>query len=195
MCRFLQWLGHSRHTAAGTEDVAADLIALPHEAVLVGLADLGEELEAHLVFAWTIEAMAQIGGCTFILLLIAAGAVCSSRSAGERQGGQSDAEWTICANRTSCCACRGCLCWCCCCWLDGTSGRGLLLLAIAKLLLLGIAHRRMGEFLWRMWRMRWLWVGRHTDRHNALTAETPEIRIEEIEPIGQTRTWCCACER
>lgn len=141
--------------------------------------------------------MTQIGGCTFILLLISTGAMCSS--AGECQGGQSDAEWTICANRTSCCACRGCLCcWCCCCCrLDWTSGRGLwcglLLLAIAKLLLLGIAHRRVGKFLWRMWRMRWL-CGR-TDRHNALAAETPEIRIEEIEAIGQTRTRRCACER
>lgn len=38
--RFLQWLGNSRYAAAGAKDVAADLVPLPDQAVLIGLADL-----------------------------------------------------------------------------------------------------------------------------------------------------------
>lgn len=191
MGRLLQRLVNASHTTAGAEDVATDLVSLPHGAVLVGLADLGEELETHLVLARTIKAMAQIGGGTFILLLVVRNAARCSR-AGERQCGQRNAEWTICANWTGCCACPACCC--CCCRLDWTSGLrcGLLLLAIVELLLFGVAHRRVCEFLGRMW-MRWLCGCTHW--HNALTAETPEIWIEEIEAIGQTRTWRCVCER
>lgn len=194
MGRLLQRFGNASHTAAGAEDVATDLVTLPHGAVLVGLADLGEELETHLVLARTIEAMAQIGGGTFILLLVVGNAARCSRT-GERQRGQRNAEWTICVNLcwTGCCACAAC-CRCCCCRLDWTSGLrcGLLLLAIVELLLFGVAHRRVCEFLGRMW-MRWLCGCTHW--HNTLTAKTPEIWIEEIEAIGQTRTWRCACER
>lgn len=70
MSGLLQRLGYTSYTAAGAEDVATDLVSLPHGAVLVGLADFGEELETNLVLAWTIEAMAQIGRGTFILLLV-----------------------------------------------------------------------------------------------------------------------------
>lgn len=169
VCRLLEWLGNARDAAAGAKDVAADLIPLPNQTVLVGLADFRKQLEAHLVLARTIEALSQISGSPFILLLVAS------------SGGGS---WKV--KRWQCYAERSLSGGCCCCcgiqfapWL-WCSLQGL---AISGLFLLGAGSCCVCKLLgW----MRLL--GGRTHWHKALLAKAPKSGIEEIESIRQSWT-------
>lgn len=163
--RLLEWLGNARDATAGAKDVATDLIPLPDQTVLIGLADFRKQLEAYLVLARTIETLSQISGSSFILLLIAS----ASRGAREIKRWQRYAEWSLSG---ACCTCGIRLApwfWC-----------GLLLPAVRGLLLLGASCCGVRKLLG--------WVGLFCGRthwHKALLTKAPETGMEEIESIRQ----------
>jgi len=179
MWRLLQGLWNPGDTAAGSEDVAAQLIPLPHGAVPIGLANLGEKLEPHLILPRAIEFQSELRRRPLALLLVIFPVL---SIAGKVQGGQGNTERSIRSGFYGSCCCGG-----------TTSGStrssssrisrfpgGFGWLSLAGLLLLG------SELLGWMGLL-----GRWTHCHQTLLAEAPEVRIKEVEAVGQTgsRSW------